>query len=91
MAGRRGNDIIHGGAGDDRITGDRGRDMIFGDAGNDKINGNYDSDRIEGGAGDDRINVVHGGHDVVHCGPGKDVVFADAADTVSRDCESVRR
>jgi Ca2+-binding RTX toxin-like protein len=91
MAGRRGNDVIHGGDGDDRITGDRGRDAIFGDAGNDTINGNFDADRIEGGAGDDRINVVHGGHDLVRCGPGKDVVFADAADAVSKDCESVRR
>ncbi|MEY2442579.1 MAG: hypothetical protein QOJ46_2005, partial [bacterium] len=41
--------------------------------------------------GDDRINVAHGGHDVVSCGAGTDIVFADAVDAVSKDCETVRR
>jgi hypothetical protein len=45
----------------------------------------------DGGPGDDRINVVHGGHDVVICGPGSDVVFVDSGDAVARDCEGVRR
>ena len=91
MAGRRGSDEIHGDAGNDRITGDRGSDRIFGGGGRDTIFGNFDRDRIDGGPGNDRINVVHGDHDVVICGPGEDMVFADSADAVSRDCEKVRR
>ncbi len=91
IAGRKGNDTIWGDAGNDRITGDRGRDRIFGGAGNDTIFGNLDPDEIDGGSGNDRINVVHGGNDVVTCGRGNDVVFADARDSVAADCESVRR
>jgi len=91
MAGRKGADAVFGDAGDDRITGDRGSDRLFGGPGRDTIFGNFDADRVDGGAGDDRINVVHGGHDVVVCGAGTDIVFADASDAVSKDCESVRR
>ena len=91
LAGRKGADLVYGDAGNDRITGDRGSDRIFGGTGNDTIFGNYDADRIDGGPGDDRINVAHGGHDVVICGAGSDIVFADAIDVVSKDCETVRR
>jgi Ca2+-binding RTX toxin-like protein len=91
IAGRKGDDTIWGDAGNDRITGDRGRDRIFGGSGNDTIYGNYDGDTIDGGTGNDRINVVHGGIDVVTCGRGQDVVFADPRDVVAADCESIRR
>ena len=91
LAGRKGSDTVYGDEGDDRITGDRGSDRIFGGAGRDTIFGNFDPDRIDGGPGDDRINVVHGANDIVACGPGNDIVFADASDGVSKDCESVRR
>ncbi len=91
LAGRRGNDVVHGNEGNDRITGDRGRDRLLGGAGNDTIFGNFDSDTIDGGSGNDRINVVHGGRDVVVCGRGNDVVFADGVDAISKDCEDVRR
>jgi Ca2+-binding RTX toxin-like protein len=91
LAGRKGADLIYGDAGADRITGDRGSDRIFGGAGNDTIFGNYDGDLVDGGPGDDRINVAHGGRDVVTCGAGTDIVFADAVDSVAKDCETVRR
>ncbi len=91
IPGRGGNDTIWGDAGNDRITGDRGRDRILGGAGNDTIYGNYDADTIDGGSGNDRINVVHGGNDVIACGRGDDVVFADGRDSIAADCESVRR
>ena len=91
IAGRKGNDTIWGGSGNDRITGDRGRDRIFGGGGHDTIFGNLDADEVEGGSGNDRINVIHGGVDVVRCGRGRDIVFADPRDRVARDCESVRR
>ncbi len=91
IAGRRGNDVIWGDAGNDRITGDRGNDRIFGGSGNDRIYGNIGYDRIDGGPGNDRINVVDHRVDRVVCGPGRDVVFADPVDRISKDCESVRR
>ena len=91
MAGRRGDDVLYGDDGDDRITGDRGRDRIFGGPGNDALYGNLGADVVVGGPGNDRINVIHGDRDRVICGRGKDVVFADPRDIVSRDCEEVRR
>ena len=69
----------------------RGSDHIAGGAGNDEIFGNLDPDTISGGPGNDRINVVRGDIDSVRCGPGHDVVFADAGDKVAGDCEDVRR
>jgi hypothetical protein len=46
---------------------------------------------IQGGSGNDRINVVKGGNDIVRCGRGRDVVFADPEDRIAKDCESIRR
>ncbi len=46
---------------------------------------------MSGGDGDDRITVVNGDADVVDCGPGTDVVFAEPEDSVAGTCESVRR
>jgi Ca2+-binding RTX toxin-like protein/DNA-binding beta-propeller fold protein YncE len=91
IAGRGNDDLLYGGPGDDYITGDRGADRIFGQGGNDTLFGNLGPDLVDGGAGDDRINVVRGEIDTVRCGPGRDVVFADPADHVAGDCESVRR
>jgi hypothetical protein len=62
-----------------------------GTSGNDYIHGTGRPDNIHAGSGNDFIDVRHGGHDVVHCGGGRDVVWADSTDTVSRDCEIVHR
>ncbi len=91
LAGRSAGDRIYGDSGDDRITGDRGGDLVDGGRGNDELFGNLGSDRVRGGSGDDRINVVRGEYDIVVCGSGKDVVFADITDRVARDCEQIRR
>jgi Ca2+-binding RTX toxin-like protein len=91
MAGRSNDDRIFGDAGDDYITGDRGADRIAGGSGNDQLFGNLGPDVVSGGPGDDRINVVRGEVDEVRCGAGRDVVHADAADKVARDCEVVHR
>jgi BNR repeat-like domain len=48
-------------------------------------------DRIDGRAGNDRIKVDGGGRDTVRCGPGTDLVNADAVDRVARDCERIVR
>ena len=91
MAGRSNDDRIFGDEGDDTITGDRGSDHIAGGSGNDRLFGNLDPDVVSGGPGDDRINVVRGDVDEVRCGPGRDVVYADAADHLDGDCEVVHR
>jgi Ca2+-binding RTX toxin-like protein len=91
MPGRQGNDKIYGDEGNDRITGDRGNDLVDGGAGDDTIFGNIGSDTVLGGPGNDRINMVDKTFDRISCGPGNDVVFADARDKIGKDCEDIRR
>src|SRR5438093_2585458 len=55
------------------------------------ISGTTRADRFKGTAKADRIDAVFGAGDHVTCGKGIDVVTADLADTVSRDCEFVSR
>jgi hypothetical protein len=49
------------------------------------------SDRLYGDRGDDVLRAPGGGRDAIRCGRGDDTVFADGSDTVSSDCEKVRR
>jgi hypothetical protein len=83
----RGNDTIRtawvanvvAGTGSDRIIGFDGvAQHFYGDEGN------------------DRIDVVDKkpakfNRDLVHCGPGRDLVYANKNDRVARDCERVKR
>jgi hypothetical protein len=55
------------------------------------IQGTARPDRLKGTAKADRIDAVFGATDRVTCGKGVDVVTADPADTVARDCEFVSR
>jgi len=55
------------------------------------IQGTTRPDRLRGTAKADRIDAVFGGTDRVTCGKGVDVVTADPADRVARDCEFVSR
>jgi hypothetical protein len=55
------------------------------------IQGTTRPDRLKGTAKADRIEAVFGATDRVTCGKGVDVVTADLADKVSRDCEFVSR
>jgi hypothetical protein len=64
---------------------------IKGTGGADVHRGPAPPDSIFGLAGNDRIRVSGGGRDQVTCGAGFDRVVADSRDSVSRDCESVRR
>ena len=85
--------------GDDRLVGTATADTIFGLAGRDRIEGGRGADfvhpgpgrdTVEAGAGDDRVAAQYdGARDVVRCGPGADLVNADLADSVARDCELV--
>jgi hypothetical protein len=55
------------------------------------IIGTQGTDRVLSGPGGDRVQLAFGGADSVDCGPGLDVVSADAADRVAASCEIVSR
>jgi Tol biopolymer transport system component len=78
----RGGGYIEGTRFPDRICGRRGADDIA------PLGG---KDYVYAGAGRDVINSRDRYGDVISCGPGRDVAFADRKDKVSRDCERVRR
>src|SRR5215204_4515923 len=71
---------ISGGAGDDRLIKTTGKRQSFrGDSGNDRID-------VRDQNPAKRVN-----DDSVRCGSGRDKVYADSADRVSKDCERVLR
>jgi hypothetical protein len=75
--------LFVGGAGAARIAGTKRADLLL---------GTPRADRLDGRGGSDRIKVDGGGRDTVRCGSGRyDVVNADLADRVARDCETVAR
>jgi Tol biopolymer transport system component len=82
VTGDRGGGYIEGTRFPDRICGRRGADDIDPQGGKDYVNA---------GAGPDVVNAWDKYGDVISCGPGRDVVFADRKDKVSRDCERIRR
>jgi hypothetical protein len=55
------------------------------------IQGTARPDQLNGTGKADRIDAVFGGTDRVNCGKGVDIVTADPADKVARDCEFVSR
>jgi Ca2+-binding RTX toxin-like protein len=57
------NNVLFGGAGDDRIQGRKGNDVIKGNEGNDTLMGGMDVDTLEGGGGDDLLTGGVGAHD----------------------------
>jgi hypothetical protein len=96
LGGSYGDDTLLGGGGDDRLQGDFGADQLVGGPGADRILGGnspqYSSvgdgrDEVRGGDGPDWIHFRDGRRDVVDCGRGRDVVFADARDDLHGDCE----
>jgi hypothetical protein len=85
-------DRLVGTPGADTIDGRAGNDTIFGLAGNDLLIGGPGRDTIFGGPGNDSI-VANGdaARDTISCGRGVDIVNADPADAVARDCEVTSR
>ena len=65
--------------------------MIKGSKRSEFLRGGPRPDRIDGKGGNDRIQVDGGGRDTVRCGRGSDLVDADGADRIARDCEVVGR
>ena len=78
----QGHDYVHGGRGDDRIDGGPGGDRLYGGLGRDTLIGGDDSDGIVSRDGQP---------DLVRCGNGFDLVWADFKDSVARDCEFLER
>src|SRR5688572_8009883 len=81
IVGTSGAETIRGTAGPDRISGRGGNDVLIGKGGRDVV---------DGGRGADRLSLRDGERDTAICGPGRDVVLADAADVVLGDCEVLR-
>lgn len=77
LTGRAGSDALSGlGGGDDLWCGG-GSDALRGGSGDDQINGGRGKDALLGGSGEDQIHADgDGARDAVHCGPGRDTVFA---------------
>jgi hypothetical protein len=76
----------------DVIRGLAGRDALLGRAGADLLQGGPGADTVDAGAGNDLIAVSYDdARDTARCGSGLDVVNADPADIVGRDCELVGR
>jgi Ca2+-binding RTX toxin-like protein len=75
--GGDGNDLIHGGRGDDVLVGGNGNDRIFGGAGDDSISGGAGRDLLFGGAGDDQLDSSDGRRDKLSGGRGKDGATVD--------------
>lgn len=78
-------DRILGKRGTDRINGKGGDDCVKGQGGDDVLRGGPGGDFISGGNGDDRIKARDGERDVIRCGKGDDLVFADPVDKL-RGC-----
>ncbi|HET7271055.1 MAG TPA: hypothetical protein VFI90_08195 [Rubrobacter sp.] len=92
--GGGGTDLVRGGLGRDELSDGLGQDTVYGGAGVDNLIGYGDTsvDHFYAGSGDDTLQPrdVPAVKDVVTCGTGTDTVYADEADVVSSDCETVK-
>jgi uncharacterized delta-60 repeat protein len=84
--GHRHHDIMDGGDGHDLLDGGSGNDRMKGGSGNDRLIGRRGRNRYNGESGNDTIYSRNGVAEIVECGPGRDVVKADAKDRL-RNCE----
>src|SRR4051812_46536474 len=85
--GGPGNDRVVGGFNDDVLTGGPGRDQIIGDL----PTGDCGPLWCKYPFGNDTIYAQDGEQDTISCGWGTDTVYADAADVVDGDCETINR
>ncbi|HEX8585498.1 MAG TPA: Ig-like domain-containing protein [Allosphingosinicella sp.] len=70
-----GQQIVEGGAGDDRLQGGNSFDWLYGGDGDDWINGSYEVNRLFGGNGNDVIDL-YDGNDHAWGGAGRDLFIA---------------
>ncbi|THD84999.1 hypothetical protein E7811_04555 [Aliigemmobacter aestuarii] len=69
----RGDDVLRGDGGANRLAGNAGNDRLFGRGGNDTLIGGQQADRLVGGAGDDRVTGGAGSDRFVFTA-GRDIV-----------------
>jgi Ca2+-binding RTX toxin-like protein len=92
--GASGDDSVSGGTGNDDISGSLGSDVVAGGDGDDNVSEgppfDASTDVVFGGAGDDLIDAFNEPPfmDIVNCGPGDDLVYADGLDNLV-GCEEV--
>jgi len=79
LHGGAGNDRLTGGAGNDRIDGGSGHDQLYGGCGNDVLVGGEGNDCLYGGDGNDLLDGG-AGNDQLRGGKGNDLLIADAGD-----------
>lgn len=90
ITGDDASNSIAGGRGADTIDGGESRDNLFGSGFGSGPEGAADADSLSGGGGNDEIVVMDGaGGDIVDCGDGDDLVWADAGDIIAANCEFV--
>jgi Ca2+-binding RTX toxin-like protein len=92
LHGGGGNDVIYGNQGNDTIKGGDGNDVEYGGAGNDDMWVGRGADAEYGGPGDDVLHALADDNqlDIVDCGPGHDVAWLNVAERgkyVIRGCE----
>ena len=76
-----GEDIVHGGSGNDTILTGDDADIVYGDEGDDIIDAGIDDDEVYGGSGNDTITGGHGS-DAIYGGSGDDIINAGDVDGV---------
>lgn len=76
----------YGGSGNDTLVANDLGNLLDGGPGNDTIIGGRGEDRLVGNEGDDIIDARDGRFDSIDCGPGHDIVYADAID-FTENCE----
>ena len=86
----RGNDIVDGSAGNDRLIGYIGADTLHGGDGDDWVAGSKGHDTLFGGDGDDTI-IGGSGSDEIQAGPGHDTIHGnDGNDTLDGGAQGDR-
>ena len=80
LSGEGGNDELRGGPDDDDLRGQPGDDLLYGGDGADHLRGGGGTNTYFGREGDDVIRADNGIAEEIHCGPGKDIAYADGDD-----------
>lgn len=82
-----GRDLVYAGPGRDYVATRGNRDRVYGGPGDDVLWPGGGEDVVEGGPGRDWIDARDERADTIRCGPRYDIVYADPADRLARDCE----
>ena len=84
-------DVLNGRGGADVLNGGKGNDILNGGASADILIGGPGLDILRGGSGNDTVRAQDGQRDTIDCGIGRDIVYADRADRVAKNCERIHR